>query len=168
IFSGLFFSELDSCLWVSIRGSNVLAKISGSFAGQTGDNRLTGNGGMKQCWQQKSSMKTILAGICAVLGVLNCAQAWNAEGHMVTAQIAYDHLTPAARAACNTLIAVPLANNSPGTSNFVTAAVWADDFKTPLGTAIWHFIDIPFSLDGTPTNGVGAAAFDVVQAIHLC
>ena len=113
-------------------------------------------------------MKTILAGICAALGVLNCARAWNAEGHMVTAQIAYNHLTPAARAACDALIAVPLANNSPGTSNFVTAAVWADDFKTPLGTAIWHFIDIPFSLDGTPTNGVGAAAFDVVRAIHLC
>jgi hypothetical protein len=88
---------------------------------------------------------------------------------MVTAQIAYGHLNPAVKAKCDALIAVPLASSltSSGTSNFVTAACWADDFKTQLGTAIWHYIDLPFSLDGTSTSGVGTASFDVVRAISL-
>jgi hypothetical protein len=57
---------------------------------------------------------------------------------------------------------------SNGTSNFVTSASWADDFKTQLGTAIWHYIDLPFSLDGTTTNGFPPASFDVVRAINQC
>lgn len=95
-------------------------------------------------------------------------EAWNSEGHMVIAQMAYNHLTPTAKARCDALIAITLTNYSDGTSNFVTAASWADDFKTPLGTGSWHFIDIPFSLDGTSTSGVVAASFDVVRAINLC
>jgi S1/P1 Nuclease len=113
-------------------------------------------------------MSRLLAGIFIFLNVLNYARAWNAEGHMVTAQIAYDHLTPMAKARCDALIAVPLTFSSTGTSNFVTAAAWADDFKTQLGTAIWHYIDIPISLDGTSTSGVAADSFDVVRAINLC
>jgi S1/P1 Nuclease len=113
-------------------------------------------------------MSKLLAGIFIFLNVLNCARAWNAEGHMVTAQIAYNHLTPTAKARCDALIAVPLKYSSTGTSNFVTAAPWADDFKTQLGTAIWHYIDIPISLDGTSTSGVATASFDVVRAIDLC
>ena len=96
------------------------------------------------------------------------AQAWNAEGHMVVAQIAYNHLNPVARARCDALIAIALTNSTATTSNFVTASVWADDNKTALGTGNWHFIDLPFSLDGTSTSGVVAASFDVVQAINLC
>ena len=113
-------------------------------------------------------MNRLFAGIFIFLNVLNCARAWDAEGHMVTAQIAYKHLTPSVKARCDVLIAVPLAFSSTGTSNFVTAAAWADDFKSQLGTGIWHFIDIPLSLDGSPTDGVVSASFDVVQAIHLC
>src|SRR6185369_11394044 len=68
--------------------------------------------------------------------------AWNAEGHMTVAQIAYNHLNPSVKTRCDNLIAVSMGTNSSnGTSNFVTAAVWADDFKTPLGTANWHYID---------------------------
>jgi hypothetical protein len=37
-----------------------------------------------------------------------------------------------------------------------------------LGTGIWHYIDIPISLDGTPTTGVPPDAFDVVRAIRQC
>jgi S1/P1 Nuclease len=87
---------------------------------------------------------------------------------MVISQMAYNYLTPAAKARCDALIAVPLTNASSSTSNFITAAVWADDFKSQLGTAIWHYIDLPFSLDGTDTSGFVPASFDVVQAINLC
>ena len=88
---------------------------------------------------------------------------------MVVAQIAYNHLDPAVKAKCDALIAIPLTNSSSMNSNFVTAACWADDIKG--GTSIynnWHYIDIPFSLDHSPTNGVGTASFDVVRAINLC
>jgi hypothetical protein len=85
---------------------------------------------------------------------------------MVVAQIAYNHLAPAAKAKCDALVAVPLQYASAGTSNFVTAAVWADEFKSQLGSGTWHYIDLPFSLDGTSTNGFVPASFDAVQAIN--
>ena len=86
---------------------------------------------------------------------------------MVVAQIAYNHLDPAVKAKCDALIAVSLPPyDSPKTSNFVTAAVWADDFKSSLGTGNSHFIDIPISLDGYPTNGVNNNSANVVLAIR--
>lgn len=87
---------------------------------------------------------------------------------MVVAQIAYNHLDPAIKAKCDALIAVPLTYGGSSTSSFVTAATWADAYKSQLGTGIWHYIDLPFSLDGTSTAGVSVASFDVVRAINLC
>src|SRR4051812_20458499 len=95
-----------------------------------------------------------------------CARAWNALGHMVVSQTAYNHLAPAAKAKCDALIAVPLAYGGLSNNTFVTAAVWADDHRTALGNATSHYIDLPFSLDGTTTNGFVPPAFDVVQAIN--
>ncbi len=96
------------------------------------------------------------------------ARAWDSEGHMLVAEIAYNHLNPVAKAKCDALIAVSLSFSSTGTTNFITAASWADDFKTQLGTGNWHFIDLPFSLDGTSLSGVTPDSFDVVRALHLC
>jgi S1/P1 Nuclease len=113
-------------------------------------------------------MTKFLASLCAFLCLQLSVRAWNAEGHMVVAQIAYNHLNPVAKAKCDALIAVPLGTYSRSdSSNFVTSASWADDFKGSLGTGIWHYIDLPFSLDGTSTSGVAVASFDVVQAINL-
>ena len=113
-------------------------------------------------------MARILASLflCALLPARMLA--WNAEGHMVVSQIAYNHLDSVVRTRCDALIAVQLANTNPITTSFVTAACWADDFKSTLGTGLWHYIDLPFSLDGASTNGVGTAAFDVVRAINQC
>lgn len=113
-------------------------------------------------------MSKFFFSLCIFLCLSHSACAWNAEGHMAVAQIAYNHLNPVAKAKCDALIAITLTNSSAGTSNFVTASVWADDFKTPLGTGIWHYLDLPFSLDGTSTSGVSVASFDVVRAINVC
>ena len=95
--------------------------------------------------------------------------AWNAEGHMVVAQIAYNHLNPTAKAKCDALIAVSVQYAGITNNTFVTAACWADDLKSSTSAfSNWHYIDIPFSLDGTSTNGVSASSFDVVRAINLC
>jgi hypothetical protein len=92
--------------------------------------------------------------------------AWNAEGHMVVAQTAYNHLDPAVKAKCDALISVTLTNASSSSSNFVTASVWADDFKVALGTGGLHFIDLPFSLDTATTNNFVIPSPDVVQGIR--
>jgi hypothetical protein len=85
---------------------------------------------------------------------------------MVIAQMAYNHLNATTKTACDNLIAVSLPNNSTQSNTFVTAACWADDFKTQLGTGTSHYIDLPFSLDGTTTSGVAIASTDVVKAIR--
>ncbi|MEI9865964.1 MAG: hypothetical protein WDN00_15715 [Limisphaerales bacterium] len=36
-----------------------------------------------------------------------------------------------------------------------------------MGTGIWHYIDLPFSLDGTSTSGVVPSSFDVGQGDQL-
>ena len=92
---------------------------------------------------------------CGLLLAAGCpsARAWNAEGHMVVAQIAYNHLSPVVKARCDALIAVPVFDASTINSNFVTAACWADDIKSYTSAFnTWHYIDLPISLDGTPTN----------------
>ncbi len=86
---------------------------------------------------------------------------------MVVAQIAYNHLTPGVKAQCDTLIATPVVYASSLNNNFVTASVWADDLKSFTNAwNNWHFINIPFSLDGTPTNGFVPGAIDVVKVIR--
>ena len=106
----------------------------------------------------------IFACFCASRPVL----AWNAEGHMVVAQIAYNHLDSAVKAKCDALIAVPLTYGDSRSTNFVTAAVWADDYKNSLGTGTSHYINLAISLDGTSTNGVTIDASNVVTAIRQC
>jgi hypothetical protein len=104
--------------------------------------------------------------LCACLCLPSRVLGWGAEGHMVVAQIAYNHLDSEVKAKCDALIAVTLTYTNAGTSNFVTAAVWADDFKSQLGTGSSHYIDLPFSLDGYPTNGVSWGPPNVVSAIN--
>jgi hypothetical protein len=112
-------------------------------------------------------MKSVVLILGLGLGLLSSARAWNAEGHLVVAQIAYNHLTPAVKARCDALIATPVVYASSLNNNFVTASVWADDLKSSTNAwNNWHFINIPFSLDGTPTNGFVPAAMDVVKAIR--
>jgi hypothetical protein len=113
------------------------------------------------------SVLKVMLGLSLCLWCSYSVLAWNAEGHMIVAQIAYNHLDPAVKAECDALIAVPLQYGGTKTSSFVTAACWADDYKSQLGSGTWHYIDLPFSLDGTPTNNFVPASFDVVQAINL-
>lgn len=93
-------------------------------------------------------MLRIIITIIIFLKALNCV-AWNAMGHQLVAQIAYDNLTPYAKKMCN------LYNNSYSTvspsSNFIIAATWLDSIR---GNDVhWfdtlHYIDIPFSKDDT-------------------
>jgi PKD repeat protein len=97
----------------------------------------------------------LLACLCVFFCLSRTAWGWGQEGHMVIAQIAYNHLSPAVQAQCNALIAVNLGTySSSATSNFIMAASWADDFKSQLGTGTSHYIDLPLCINGLGANGI--------------
>jgi S1/P1 Nuclease len=126
-----------------------------------------------------------------VLTVCAPVFAWNDEGHMAAAYLAYQRLRPAIRNRADSLLKLNpyyskwLAALPPSTSEadakmmiFMIAATWPDEIRsdpayasdgldngnTPAGPAssqnigyadhllhkYWHFIDIPYSQDGTP------------------
>jgi hypothetical protein len=113
-------------------------------------------------------------GLLAVLYLAGPAVAWNGTGHRVVAAIAYDRLTPQARAQVDALLRKhPDFAALSGREAFLAASVWPDTIKgdrrfyddtranaqpTPLLPGFpsmarhtdWHYIDLPFSPDGTP------------------
>lgn len=82
-------------------------------------------------------------------------QAWNGTGHMLVAEVAYKKLDPITIKNVDKLLAkVHTVYNQ--VDSFTTAGPWADDIK---GHAIkfldsWHYLDTPFSTDGTPLDQV--------------
>jgi len=92
--------------------------------------------------------------VCFILFTPIVSLGWGPGGHMMVAQIAYDRLNPNAKTHANALLALlidpaDITKNSP---DFVNAAHWPDDLR-PVTAFKWslelHFIDTPFSLDGT-------------------
>jgi hypothetical protein len=79
---------------------------------------------------------------------------WGAGGHMIVAQIAFGRLNARAKQQVKMLLAIPIdpATISAKSPDFVNAAHWADDLR-PLeefdSFRALHFIDTPFSIDGT-------------------
>jgi len=140
--------------------------------------------------------------------------AWNNEGHMAVAYVAYQHLNPATKARVNHLLqlnpdygrwkaAVPNGTSAARRNMliFMMAATWPDYIKHKAGYSddgskggdrpdgatslqnigysdhlhhkYWHFVDTPFSTDGTalpalPTPNVQTqiTAFRAVLASH--
>ena len=111
--------------------------------------------------------RAICAGI--LLFVALNLNAWNALGHQLVAQIAYDNLTPKARQICDEYNhSIDPYSPSP---NFVVAATWLDQIR---GNDIhWfdnlHYIDIPFSSDQTKLPRVREinALWGIKQAISV-
>jgi hypothetical protein len=76
-----------------------------------------------------------------VLAVAGPAAAWGDLGHRVTALIAYRHLTPAARAKVDAMLASDTDTRTP--PDFASRATWADKYRNEhRETAPWHFVDI--------------------------
>lgn len=77
--------------------------------------------------------------------------AWNALGHMVIADIAYRNLNPSAQSKVNYLISY-FQKEYPSIKTFMEVATWADAIRSQkIGLFVhWHYIDNPFSSDGSP------------------
>jgi hypothetical protein len=81
------------------------------------------------------------------------AGAWDAAGHMLVGQIAWENTRPAARAKVTELV-TNLENtfNENQPYNFITASCWMDDMRSKKGYAwgAWHYVDIAFTPSGAP------------------
>jgi hypothetical protein len=107
--------------------------------------------------------------ICLILITPTLTLSWGAGGHMMTAQIAFDRLNPRAKAQARKLLAIQInpAAVTAKSTNFVNAAHWADDLR-PFAEfdsfKALHFIDTPFSDDGTALPTVPPP--DIVTALE--
>jgi hypothetical protein len=85
--------------------------------------------------------KPLLAFVVFAAVMCSQARAWGDLGHEVTALIAYRHLTPAARAALDAMLAGDSDRLTAG--DFASRATWADKYRSAhRETAAWHFVDI--------------------------
>ena len=100
---------------------------------------------------------------------------WGAGGHMMVAQIAFDRLNPRAKAQAQMLLAISInpAAVTNKSKNFINAAHWADDLRPfPEFDSFkeLHFLDTPFSTDGTalpeiPTPNIVTALEEYVNIL---
>ncbi len=77
--------------------------------------------------------------------------AWNALGHMVVANIAYEQLQPEVRNKVDALVSY-MQQQYTNTDTFLKMAYWPDAIRTQRIETFthWHYIDYPFTTDGTP------------------
>lgn len=107
--------------------------------------------------------------ICFILITPTLTLSWGAGGHMMTAQVAFDRLNPRAKAQARKLLAIKInpADVTAKSTNFINAAHWADDLR-PFpefdSFKALHFIDTPFSDDGTALPTVPPP--DIVTALE--
>jgi hypothetical protein len=109
--------------------------------------------------KHKSKFASSFALILCFFLLVNEAWGWGPGGHMIVARIAYDRLNPRAKAEVDKLIAAEIEPRAitRQSLDFVNASHWPDDlrpveaFKDSLPL---HFVDFPFSTDGTelPTD----------------
>lgn len=147
---------------------------------------------MRACRAALRSGRTFLALMLCTAAVATPAFAWNDEGHMAVAYLAYQRLQPETRARVNGLLklnpyyakwraAIPQGTPEADTDRmiFMIASTWPDQIRSDpqyvddgprggnfpeagpdssrnIGYAdhfrhkYWHFIDLPYSQDGTP------------------
>ena len=102
--------------------------------------------------------------MCAMFVVAGPANAWGDLGHKVTALIAYRHLTPAAKAKVDALLAGD--TDALTAPDFASRATWADKYRNDhRETAAWHYVDIEIdhpdlesACFGFPALGAGQVA----------
>jgi hypothetical protein len=97
----------------------------------------------------------LLSAVLLASAILSSSSlAWGPGGHMLVAKIAYDRLNKTAKAEADRLLAIDIAptNITARSLNFIDASNWPDDIR-PINEfkkyAVLHYIDYPFSQDGT-------------------
>jgi hypothetical protein len=91
---------------------------------------------------------------------------------MLTADVAYQNLTPTTQAAVNTLI-TSLASEYPASNDAISAACWPDDLKA-MGVHsydAWHYVDLavvrqPFWADAPPPGNSSVNPWAIAEAVN--
>ena len=128
------------------------------------------------------ALGVVLLILCTPISSLS----WGAGGHMIVAKVAFDRLNPRAKAEVAKLLAMPikkdglspkskqiLASVTSKSKDMVNAAHWADDLRPMAEFNSFkelHFIDTPFSDDGTalpslPSPNIVSALQDDVNTL---
>jgi hypothetical protein len=104
------------------------------------------------------------------------ARAWDSLGHMIVGQIAYEQLTPAAKAAVDeALVRFNEAKRADFTPpdvpySAMTAGCWMDDIRAlpdKYEFGPWHYVNLPFNREGLPVPD-GEAQPNVIWGIDRC
>ena len=109
--------------------------------------------------------------VCLILCTPSISLGWGAGGHMIVAQIAFTRLNPKAKAKANELLAIMIdpAAVTAKSKDFVNASHWPDDLR-PFAEfdsfKALHFIDNPFSTDGTALPAGVPEPDNVVKALE--
>lgn len=85
--------------------------------------------------------------LCLLLLIQATGFCWNGLGHRLVAQIAYNHLTAHTKQIAN--LYNQTLNKGHYHQNFVNAAAWLDWLRDDE-LLVKHYINLPFSIDGTP------------------
>jgi S1/P1 Nuclease len=104
-------------------------------------------------------LQTAIGLIAVILFTPVLSLGWGAGGHMMVAKIAFDRLNPRAKSQAQMLLAIPInpAAVTNKSTNFINASHWADDLRPfPEFDSFkeLHFLDTPFSVDGTALPAV--------------
>lgn len=101
--------------------------------------------------------KSLLAlpAFLAIVTTPTITLAWNAVGHMVIANVAYQNLKPAVRNRIDTLVA-NMHEQYADVNSFEDLACWPDNIRSQKIESYthWHYIDVAFSTDGTPLKNL--------------
>lgn len=83
------------------------------------------------------------------------ANAWNALGHMVIADIAYQQLNSSTKEQVDSLVDY-MQREYPEMDTFAKIAYWPDELHAQKIDTFthWHYVDTAISLDGTPIKNV--------------
>jgi hypothetical protein len=92
--------------------------------------------------------------LLAFLAVPAVCGAWDSAGHMLVGQIAWRHMTPAAREKATELVAMIDGKFNGGKPyNFVTVGCWMDDLRElprkEYPWSKWHYVDGEKTADGS-------------------
>jgi hypothetical protein len=93
---------------------------------------------------------------------------WGKGGHMMAGHIAYERLNPRAKEEADRLLAIPLPLSEG--ADFVRAGYWADEVRARMKqeygySGPYHYIDYPFTTDGTPLPANLPEPENIVRAL---
>lgn len=97
----------------------------------------------------------------------NTLYAWNAMGHMIVANIAYQQLTPTVRTKVDQLVKV-FQTEYPDFTSYTQIGYWADAIRSQQINVYtrWHYVDMPLTNDGTDISKAKIDSDNALWAIN--